>query len=186
MSDVPSKRPLPALDPNNFRTSLMRPATPPPSAPEEGGTPSPLQILDASPSVVRLCRAFDDQQIKLIARGRFQRVGLAAMVTMIIMGTGVLAMRAQTERLLPAITVAVAVSSLVALAILALLWLRDTHRLRDIQGDRFVRALGVRCSLDQDEIAIFLQKRSPTVAFFECFAAYKKENNHQQVASTAL
>lgn len=182
------------LDLGDLRSSLLEStATPAEQHPQrtvrERSQPglTPEQVLAASPSVVRLCENFDHQQINLLRRGRVQRIGVALLVTSVVLTTGILAIHGQLSlQVVRAISIALGVMGFGSVGLLAVLWMRDSRRLRMVQGERLIRALNVHSELSTDDIAMFLGSHSPQSAFFECFTAWKEDPEQGQVASDTV
>lgn len=144
------------------------PDVPPPSAPE---------LLEASPSLQRLCESYHRLHGTMVERSRRQRIGIAFLVAGLAVGAfmlnnaGVVTAATVNDMVLCA-----AGASVAALAVLAVLWLRDDRRLRDAQGPRLLRALQTNCDLPSDRLMVFRMVVEPTVAFFDCYDLWRSRN----------
>lgn len=137
--------------------------------------PSAVELLTASPAVVRLCESYHRTHATMANRGRRQRLGIFVLVCAI--GIGSMLLRnsgAVSATLTSDMVLAVAGASAVSIALLGLLWLRDDRRLRGLQGDRLLRALQSSCTLPADRIVAFRQRREPVAAFFDCYSAWRE------------
>ena len=136
--------------------------------------PSPDELLAASPNVQRLCDSYHRLHRHMVARGRRQKLGIAGLVGGVGLGTLVLSRSSHqvSASALTNLMLAVAAASCLALALLALLWMRDDRKLRVTQGDRLMRAMQLRCSLDEARVDAFRRHSQPNVAFFDCYRAW--------------
>ncbi len=182
------------LDLGDLRSSLLEStATPAEQHParvvrerSQGGL-TPEQVLAASPSVVRLCENFEHQQGNLRRRGRVQRIGLALLITSVVLTIGILALHGELGvQIVRTMSLVLGATGFCCVGLLAVLWMRDSRRLRMLQGERLVRALNVRSELSTDDIAMFLGSHTPQDAFFECFTAWKEDPELGQVASNTV
>jgi hypothetical protein len=137
-------------------------------------SPSPAELLAASPAVVRLCESYHRAEGRLTARGRRQRLGIFLLVCAIGVG-GLLLLRsgAVTASLVSDLVLAAAGASCVSVGVLALLWLRDDRRLRGLQGDRMLRAVHFNCDLPDDRLHAWRLSTEPISAFFACYDAWR-------------
>ncbi|HET9052216.1 MAG TPA: hypothetical protein VFO60_10985 [Candidatus Dormibacteraeota bacterium] len=136
--------------------------------------PSAVELLSASPALVRLCESYHRTHATMATRGRRQRLGIFLLVCGI--GIGSLLLRrsgAVSADLVSDLVLAVAGASAVSVVLLGLLWLRDDRRLRGLQGDRLLRALQSNCTLPADRIVAFRKRREPVTAFFDCYATWR-------------
>ncbi|GAC1339665.1 MAG: hypothetical protein NVSMB29_07350 [Candidatus Dormibacteria bacterium] len=172
-----------SLNVSSLRASLMGDGAPThrqgapalvPAPVDHGPAPSADAVLAASPNVIRLCETYDHDRVGLAKRGRTQRLGVAALSTAVMVAVAVLFKqeRIGSAALVEAV-VASAAAAVLALAMLALLWLRDQRRLRRIQGDRMVRALRLRCSLAPGQVEAFIAQASPARRFYECYTTWR-------------
>jgi hypothetical protein len=136
--------------------------------------PSADELLAASPNVQRLCDSYHRLHRHMVARGRRQKLGIAGLVAGV--GVGTVMLSRSSNQISPAtltnLVLAVAAVSCAALALLAMLWMRDEGRLRVTQGDRLMRAVQLSCDLDEDRVEAFRRHIQPTAAFFDCYRAW--------------
>jgi hypothetical protein len=176
----------------SLRASLFERSAPPPrieQQPRPGASPAfpygvatavaptPAELLLASPAVVRLCESYHKAESRLTARARRQRLGIFLLVCGISVGalflfnSGTL-----TAGLVSELVLAAAGASCVSVGLLALMWMRDGRRLRNIQGERLLRALQASCSLPSDRLYAFRRNHEPVAAFFICYATWRAEH----------
>ena len=153
-------------------------AAPPPHDPAVAAMlPSPDEVLAASPNIARLCDSYDRLHRSLVARGRRQKLGVASLVGGVGIGTLVLSRIGSVPvATLDNLVLAVAAVSCAALALLAMLWMRDENRLKTTQGDRLMRALQLNCSLDEDRVVAFRRYTQPTTAFYDCYRVWRVQH----------
>ncbi len=192
-----SAQPFPpsAESPSSLRAALLNPPTaaPPPAAEpdqpveltaqEAALLPTAGELLAASANLQRLCESYHTTRRRMIERGRRQRLGIAALVCGLAVGSTVLVRNGslpQQMALLAVITVAV--SSAVGLGILGFLWLRDERKLRGAQGERLLRALQFNCTLPEESLRAFRRSAHPTTAFFEVYAVWQTEHPDRRSA----
>ena len=195
MSAQPSD---PSLEsPSSLRAALLAPppsASPPPAAAapdprletaaqDVALLPTAPELLAASPNLQRLCESYHTTRRRMVERGRRQRLGIAALVCGLGVGATVLVRQGSLPQPMAMLVVtAVAVSSAVALGILATLWVRDERKLRRAQGERLMRALQFNCSLPEERLQAFRRQGHPTGAFFEVYDAWKLEHPDRRSA----
>src|SRR5258708_14879747 len=97
--------------------------------------PTAPELLSASPNLQRLCESYHTTRRRMVARGRRQRLGIAALVCGLAVGTTVLVRQGSLPQSMALLTVVtVALASAAGLGILAFLWVRDQRQLRNAQG----------------------------------------------------
>ena len=165
----------PPADPPATRGAKTAPDIPDPAV--AALVPSAGELLAASPSVARLCDSYHRLHQAMVARGRRQKLGIAALVSGVAVGTLVLGRSSQASTAtLDNLVLAVAALSCAALGVLAMLWMRDESRIRCAQGERLMRALQLNCSLDEDRVAAFRRYTQPTAAFYDCYRAWRVQH----------
>lgn len=187
--------------PASLRAALLAPPAPPRSEAPPAAAPdlresqaqdAPLlptapELLAASPNLQRLCESYHTTRRRMIARGRRQRVGIAALVCGLGVGATVLVRQGglpQATALL--LVTAVAVASSVGLGILATLWMRDERKLRNAQGERLLRAMSFNCALPEERVLAFRRWVNPTTAFFEVYAHWQAEHPDRRSALSIM
>ncbi|HEY2703042.1 MAG TPA: hypothetical protein VGL20_05065 [Candidatus Dormibacteraeota bacterium] len=160
---VPAQPSVEAATPSTARDSTMLPTAP--------------ELLEASPNIQRLCESYHRSYRHMLARNRRQRLGLAVLVAAVGVAAVVLAQsHAATVTVASNLVIAVGVASAAGVALLALLWVRDDRRLRNVQGDRLLRALQFNCSLHEERLNAFRRLSHPTAAFFDCYALWREQH----------
>ena len=140
-------------------------------------TPTTAEVLSATPALVRLCESYHRAQSDMVNRGRRQRLGILVLVGAISIGALMLRNSgALTATLVGDLVLAVAGASSASVGLLGLLWLRDAHRLRGVQGERFLRALQSSCTLPEERVAAFRADLEPVAAFFACYETWRADN----------
>lgn len=186
-----------AESPRDLRAALMAPPAPRPAAappgpaagpaPDRGLIPTSTELLASSANLQRLCDSYHNTRRRMVERGRRQRLGIAAMVCVLAVGSVVLFRQGSLpEATVTLLMVTVGVASAVALGILATLWVREDRTLRQAQGERLLRALQFNCSLPAENLAAFRALVAPQQAFFDCYNAWRLEHPERQSALTAL
>jgi hypothetical protein len=156
---------------------------PTPSSPETAVLPTAPELLAASPNLQRLCESYHTTRRRMIERGRRQRLGIAALVCGLAVGSTVLVRQGSFPvSMATLLVVAVAVASAAGLGVLAFLWLRDERKLRAAQGERLLRALQFNCSLPEESLRAFRRLAQPTTAFFEVYGAWQAEHPDRRSA----
>lgn len=181
--------PPPIANPSNqaLRAALLAAETPvratePPRAatPPQVDTsmlPTAPELLEASPNLQRLCESYHRSYRHMLARNRRQRLGLALLVAAVGIAAVVLAQsHAATVAVASDLVIAVGLASVAGVALLALLWVRDDRRLRNVQGDRLLRALQLNCGLHEERLRAFRRLSHPTTAFFDCYALWREQH----------
>jgi hypothetical protein len=149
--------------------------------------PTAPELLEASPAIQRLCESYHRIHRHLVARSRRQRLGIAALVAGVGIGAILLNHSSQiAPATLSSMVLAVAGMSCVSLGLLAALWVRDDHRLRDAQGERLLRALQFSCTLPEERLTAFKRLSQPTTAFFDCYAIWRSDHPDRQTGILAL
>ncbi len=139
--------------------------------------PTAPELLEASPNLQRLCESYHRTYRHMLARNRRQRLGLAVLVAAVGVAAVVLAQsHAATVTVASNLVIAVGAASAAGVALLALLWLRDDRRLRQVQGERLMRALQFNCSLHEERLHAFRRLSHPTAAFFDCYALWREQH----------
>jgi hypothetical protein len=139
--------------------------------------PTAPELLEASPNLQRLCESYHRSYRHMLARNRRQRLGLAVLVAAVGVAAVVLAQsHAATVNVASDLVVAVGLASGLGVALLALLWVRDDRRLRNVQGDRLLRALQFNCTLHEERLRAFRRLSQPTAAFFDCYALWRQQH----------
>jgi hypothetical protein len=134
-----------------------------------------------------LCESYHRIHRHLVARSRRQRLGIAALVAGVGIGAILLNHGSQiAPATLSSMVLAVAAMSCVSLGLLAALWVRDDHRLRDAQGERLLRALQFSCTLPEERLTAFKRLSQPTAAFFDCYAIWRSDHPDRQTGILAL
>jgi hypothetical protein len=187
-----------AESPSDLREALMaqpprRPAAAAPprqaagAAAERGLVPTARELLASSANVQRLCESYHNTRSRMVARGRRQRLGIAAMVCVLAVASVALFREGSlADTTVTLLMVTVGVASAVGLGVLAALWLREDRNLRQAQGDRLLRALQFNCSLPGENLAAFRALVPPQQAFFDCYAAWRLEHPERQGGLAAL
>jgi hypothetical protein len=196
-----SPQPFPparAESPNDLREALMaqpprRPAAAAPPrpaagpAPDRGLVPTAVELLASSANLQRLCESYHNTRSRLVARGRRQRLGIAAMVCILAVASVALFRQGSLpDTTVTLLMVTVGLASGAGVGVLAVLWLREDRGLRQAQGERLLRALQFNCSLPAENLAAFRALMPPQQAFFECYAAWRLEHPERQGPLTAL
>jgi hypothetical protein len=187
-----------AESPSSLRAALLSPPAPPPSPPVPVPTveltaedaallPTAPELLAASPNLQRLCESYHTTRRRMVERGRRQRLGLGALVCGLAIGSTILVRRGSLPQPMALLAVtAVAVASCCGLAILAFLWVRDERKLRNVQGERLLRALQFNCTLSDDKLRLFRSRIDPTNAFFEAYTAWQLEHPERRSALSIM
>ena len=180
--------------PASLRAALLSPPAPRAAAPpahgalaaepvREAALPTAPELLAASPNLQRLCESYHLTRRRLVARGRRQRLGLAAMVCAIGVTCTVLMTRGSLpQRTLDILMIATGLATAAGLGFLAMLWVRDERRMRAAQGERLLRALQFNCALPEESLTAFRRVVQPTTAFFDCYSAWKLEHPDRRSA----
>ena len=190
-----------AESPSSLRAALLTPPAPPPSPPVTAAPAPPVELtahdaallptapelLAASPNLQRLCESYHTTRRRMVERGRRQRLGLAALVCGLAVGSTILVRQGSLPQPMALLAVvAVAVASCVGLGLLLFLWVRDERKLRRAQGERLLRALQFNCTLPEERLRIFRTRIDPTNAFFEAYTAWQLEHPEQRSALSIL
>ena len=198
MSAQPSDRY--AESPSSLRAALLTPSpqpSPPAAASPEPRVdttaqdvallPTASELLAASPNLQRLCESYHTTRRRMVERGRRQRLGIAALVCGLAVGTTVLVRQGNLPQTMALLAVtAVAVASAVGLGVLATLWLRDERKLRTAQGERLLRALQFNCSLPEERLQAFRRSVRATESFFAVYAAWQLEHPDRRSALSIM
>ncbi|HZS15071.1 MAG TPA: hypothetical protein VFC09_10760 [Candidatus Dormibacteraeota bacterium] len=166
-------------------------AAPPRQAAGDGAdrqlVPSATELLASSANLQRLCESYHSTRRRMVARGRRQRLGIAAMVC--VLGVAAVALFRQgslPDATLRLLMVTVALASAAGLGVLFSLWLREDRRLRAAQGDRLLRALQFNCSLPEESLLAFRRLVAPQQAFFDVYNAWLVEHPDRRSPLGAL
>jgi hypothetical protein len=149
--------------------------------------PTPAELLASSPNLQRLCESYHNTRSRMVARGRRQRLGIAAMVCVLAVASVALFRQGSLpDTTVTLLMVTVAIASAAGLAVLAALWLRQDRGLRQAQGERLLRALQFNCSLPEENLRAFRRLVPAQQAFFECYNAWRLEHPGRRGALSAL
>jgi len=162
--------------PNGKHPGPAGPVVPPPSAED---------VLRSSPNLIRLCESYDQNRSRTRQRGRTQLVGLGAMVCAILVVMAILFRQGRVgSGLVYQIATAAGGASICAVLMLLILRHRDQRHLRDLQGDRLIRAVRLRCSLPTETVEAFVGQGQPTQRFFECYALWRAMSHAKSSSKT--
>lgn len=186
---MPARPPASSLSSNQaLRAALLASGEPVRTPQPEVVTPEPLdvgatilptapELLESSPNIQRLCESYHRSYRHMLSRNRRQRLGLAMLVAAVGVAAVIAAQKhAFTVTVASNLVIAVGGACAAAVAILALLWVRDDRRLRRVQGDRLLRALQFNCSLHEERLHAFRRLAHPTAAFFDCYALWRDQH----------
>lgn len=156
-------------------------------AAQNSSLPSAPELLQASPAIQRLCESYHRIHRHMVARSRRQRLGIAALVAAVGISAVMISRSNQVAaETLSSMVLAVAGMSCLGLGLLAFLWVRDNHRLRDAQGERLLRALQFNCGLPEQRLLAFRRFSQPTAAFFDCYHLWRADHPDRSTGLTAL
>jgi hypothetical protein len=149
--------------------------------------PTAEEVLRSSPNVVRLCESYHQNRARSHRRGRTQLIGLGGMVTAILLAVFLLFHQGRVgSDLVYQIGVAMAGASLVALTLLLALRYRDQRRLRELQGDRLVRAVRLKCMLPPERVEAYVGQRQHAQRFFQCYELWRKDGAPEAITSNSV
>jgi len=149
--------------------------------------PTPSELLASSANLQRLCESYHNTRSRMVARGRRQRLGIAAMVCVLAVASVALFRQGSLpDTTVTLLMVTVGLASGAGVGVLAMLWLREDRSLRQAQGERLLRALQFNCSLPAESLAAFRALVAPQQAFFDCYNAWRVEHPEKQGALGAL
>jgi hypothetical protein len=142
------------------------------------GVPGPADLLMAAPAVARLCARYHELHLRMIERGRWQRIGIALVVAAVGVGSFLLGKDAGISAVTVTRSVsAVALAAVVSLGVLGVLWTRDTRRRVAQQGERLLRAVSIAGDLSPDQVAATARSGRSSDIFLACYATWRSQGS---------